>query len=53
MLTSVPAETLAPMGIEACSDPEKLLAAANLEGKSIYVIPNGSTVVPRVEGEKA
>ena len=53
MLTSVPEETLAPMGIEAFSDPGKLLAATKLEGKSIYVIPNGSTVVPRVKGEKA
>ncbi|MCR4707770.1 MAG: nickel-dependent lactate racemase [Clostridiales bacterium] len=51
MLTSVPRETLAPMGIKAFSDPYSLLAAADLSGKSIYVIPNGSTVVPRVEGE--
>lgn len=50
MLTSVSAKTLAPMGIQAFSDPQALLKAADLAGKSIYVIPNGSTVVPRVEG---
>ena len=49
LLTSLPAETLAPMGIEAYSDIHALLAAANLAGKSVYVIPNGSTVIPQCE----
>ena len=51
MLTGVAPEVLAPMGIRAFSDPDALLAAADLAGKSIYVIPNGSAVMPYVEGE--
>ena len=46
MLTTVKQETVAPMGIEAYQDPEALLAAADLKGKRIYVIPNGATVIP-------
>lgn len=49
MLTSIPQEKVAPMGIEAYSDMKELLANAHLEGKSLYVIPNGSTVIPHVE----
>ena len=30
---------------------DELMAAADLTGKKIYVIPNGSTVVPHVKGE--
>ena len=40
-----PAET-APMGIESYRDVPSLLAAADLEGKSITVIPRAGTVVP-------
>ncbi len=47
MLTSIPAETVAPMGIEAFGTVEELLAAAHLEGKEMYVVPNGATVIPR------
>ncbi len=49
MLTDVPAETLAPMGIRAFRRMEDLIAAADLAGKSVYVVPNGSTVIPYVE----
>ncbi len=49
MLSSVSPETVAPMGIESFRDMDALLKAANLESKSVYVIPNGSTVVPYVE----
>ena len=49
MLTSIPPETVAPMGIEAFSDMGELLKAADLAGKSLYVIENGSTVIPCVE----
>ena len=52
MLTSVPAETVAPMGLKAFSDVESLMKCAQPEGKRIYVIPNGSTVVPYVKGEE-
>lgn len=38
------------MGIHAYSDLDELLKAAQLDGKSTYVIPNGSTVIPRVKG---
>lgn len=46
LYTSVAPEIVAPMGLEAYNDIDALLAAADLEGKSIYVIPNGSTVIP-------
>ena len=49
MLTSIPPEVVRPMGIEAFSDMDSLLKAAALEDKSIYVIPNGSTVIPYAE----
>ena len=52
MLSSVPAETVAPMGLESYPDWDSLRANLDLEGKSIYVIPNGATVVPFVEEEK-
>ncbi len=48
MYSSIPAETVAPMGIKAYSDLDALMSDANLEGKSIYVIPTGSTVLPAV-----
>ena len=51
LLTSVSPETVAPMGLKAFSDVESLMKCAQPEGKKIYVIPNGSTVVPRVKGE--
>ena len=46
MLTSIPPETVAPMGIRAFSDMDALLAEADLDRKSVYVIENGSTVIP-------
>ena len=46
MLTSIPPETVAPMGIRAFSNMEELLAAADLDGKALYVIENGGTVIP-------
>ena len=50
MYSSIPAETVAPMGIRAYDDLDRLLSDAHLEGKSIYVIPTGSTVLPEVTG---
>ena len=47
-----PADT-APMGIETYADVDSLLDAADLEGKSVMVIPNAGTVVPVVTGEPA
>lgn len=44
-----PAET-APMGIESYPDVPSLLAAAELAGKSVTVIPNAGAVVPVVTG---
>lgn len=49
MLSSIDPDLVRPMGIEAYSNVEDLMAAAQLEGKSIYIIPNGGTVVPRVK----
>ena len=51
MYSSIPAETVKPMGINAYDDLDKLMADADLEGKSIYVIPTGSTVLPAVTGK--
>lgn len=51
MYSSIDPQIVAPMGIHAFSDMDALLKAADLEGKSIYVIPNGSTVIPREKGE--
>ena len=50
MYSSIPEETVAPMGIKAYDDLDRLMADADLEGKSIYVIPTGSTVLPEVRG---
>ena len=49
MLTSVAPEILSPMGIQAFSDADALINAADLSDKNIYVIPNGSAVVPTVK----
>ncbi|MDO4483506.1 MAG: nickel-dependent lactate racemase [Clostridia bacterium] len=48
MLTRVPKETAAPMGIHAYDDICTLLADVDFAGKSIYVIPNASTTVPGI-----
>ena len=40
------------VGCPACADVDALLAAAQLDGKSVYVIPNASTVIPCVTEEK-
>lgn len=50
MYSSIPAETVAPMGIKSYDNLDKLMEDAHLEGKSIYVIPTGSTVLPDVIG---
>ena len=52
LLTRLNPETVAPMGLRAFSNLDELLAAAELEGKSLYVIPNGSTVIPDPEEEE-
>ena len=49
LLSSVPPEVVAPMGLKAYDNMEDLLAAVQLDGKSLYVIPNGSTVIPSVQ----
>ena len=48
LYSSIAPEDVAPMGMRAFSDVNALLAAAQLEGKSVYVIPNGATVIPHV-----
>ena len=49
MLTSISPEVVAPMGIKAFGSMEELLAEAGLTDKSVYVIENGSTVIPTVQ----
>ena len=46
LLSTIPAETLRPIGMESYQEMDALLRAADLDGKSIYVIPNGNTVMP-------
>ena len=46
MLTGIKPETVAPMGIKAYSNMDELLRQADLAGKKLYVIENGSTVIP-------
>ena len=49
LYSSIDPKAVEPMGMRAFSDINALLDAAQLEGKSIYVIPNGSTVIPHVK----
>ena len=49
LYSSIDPADVAPIGMKAFSDVNALLNAAQLEGKSIYVIPNGSTVIPHVK----
>ena len=48
LYSSIPDELVRPMGMRSFSDMGALLKEADLAGKSIYVIPNGATVVPHV-----
>ena len=48
LLTSIPNETVAPMGIKAYSTMDALMADMDFTDKTIYVVPNGSTVIPVV-----
>ncbi len=49
LYSSIDPKDVEPMGMKAFSDVDSLLAAAQLDGKSVYVIPNGSTVIPHVK----
>ncbi len=49
MLSELDRSDAAQMGIEVYRDMDQLLAAAELKGKSILVVPNGSVVIPKVQ----
>ena len=51
LYSTIPDALVRPMGMRSFSDMDELLKAAALDGKSIYVIPNGATVVPHVTKE--
>ena len=51
MYSSIDKDIVKPMGIKAYDDLDKLMSDADLEGKSIYVIPNGSTVLAKMKEE--
>ena len=53
LYSSIPDELVRPMGMRSFSDMDELLQEADLAGKSIYVIPNGATVVPHITQEAA
>ncbi len=46
ILTTIGRDTAGPMGMEAYTDLEEMLAGVDFTGKSVYVIPNGGSVVP-------
>jgi nickel-dependent lactate racemase len=52
MLTDADAGLIGQMGIHAYNDAERMLADLDLTGKLTYVIPNGSTVVPKLFAEE-
>lgn len=52
MYTSIDKSDVAPMGIKAYNDITKLMGDVDFEGKSIYIIPTGSTVLPVVVEDK-
>ncbi|MBQ0037600.1 MAG: nickel-dependent lactate racemase [Clostridiales bacterium] len=49
LLSSIDPQLVQPMGIEAYSSVDELMAAANIDGKRTYIISNGGTVVPVVK----
>ena len=51
LYSSIDPKAVEPMGIRAFSDVEALLEAARLPGKTVYVIPNGATVIPHIVKE--
>lgn len=48
LLTGADAGLIGQMGMHAYDDAERMLGDLDLSGKLTYVIPNGSTVVPRL-----
>ena len=46
MLSSIPAETLAPMRIHGYADVAALQAELDFAGRTVYVMPHGSSTVP-------
>jgi len=51
LYSSIPDALVRPMGMRSFSDMSALLKEADLAGKSVYVIPNGATVVPHITQE--
>lgn len=51
MLSSIPADTVKGMGIEAFSDISELMARIDLSGKKVYVIPNGGSLLPQLKAD--
>ncbi len=48
MLTELPADTVAPMALEACQSVEELRRRLIVQGKQVYVMPFGGSIVPFV-----
>ncbi|MEG0803956.1 MAG: nickel-dependent lactate racemase [Pygmaiobacter sp.] len=49
ILSDINPEDVAPMGMRAFRDLDALMQAVDLQGKRVYVIPNGSTVIPKMQ----
>lgn len=49
-VTSIEAETAVPMGMKPFTDINELLKNIDFEGKSVYVLPYGGSVVPMLWG---
>lgn len=52
MLSQIDPEEVRPMGLEADSDLDRLLAKIDFTGKDVYVLPYGGSVVPMHPDEK-
>ena len=52
MLTSIPADVVAPMGLHAFDDLTQMESELNISGKDVYVMPYGGSIVPYLADEK-
>ncbi len=53
MLTKIPAAELDGMGAEVCATPEEIMQRIDFTGKSVYIIPNGGSLLPQLKEDYA
>lgn len=49
MLTDIPPETMAQMGVKAYADVEELMGKLDFSGQDVYIMPFGGSIVPFLE----